>query len=294
MGSPARMTSSAGRRGSNAPSSPGREDALHVGPPQDRADQLRDQFRARHDQDLSHPAPLEFALSAGPRAEAARPRSMLGTGMDTRIPRPTSGHRVRPRRGEDGASPSGTAREATGERGCWSGSRTRSPAPAAGRAPQLPLHGARRRAPDKPAVLEPTARAVADHARRPWARPSWCSGASRWAAASRPRRSPQGTAARRPRLPRLSASSPRARPTGRRDRHLPAITAPMLFVQGTRDAFARADLLEALVAASPPGHPPPHRGRRSLLRGAAPGRRPGEVQAEVFGAILRWLEAHAL
>jgi len=33
-----------------------------------------------------------------------------------------------------------------------------------------------------------------------------------------------------------------------RDAHLPKITAPMLFIQGTRDDFARWDLLEATLA----------------------------------------------
>lgn len=41
---------------------------------------------------------------------------------------------------------------------------------------------------------------------------------------------------------------PPGRPDALRDEHLPAITAPMLFVQGTRDAFARWDLLEATLA----------------------------------------------
>ena len=36
--------------------------------------------------------------------------------------------------------------------------------------------------------------------------------------------------------------------TKRRDAHLGRITVPMLFLQGTRDAFARRDLLEATIA----------------------------------------------
>ncbi len=41
---------------------------------------------------------------------------------------------------------------------------------------------------------------------------------------------------------------PPGKPEKLRDAHLPAVAAPMLFVQGTRDAFARWDLLEATLA----------------------------------------------
>ena len=41
---------------------------------------------------------------------------------------------------------------------------------------------------------------------------------------------------------------PPGRPETLRDRHLPEVRVPMLFVQGTRDAFARWDLLEAVIA----------------------------------------------
>ena len=42
---------------------------------------------------------------------------------------------------------------------------------------------------------------------------------------------------------------PPAKPAQRRDAHLPKITAPMLFVQGARDAFGTEDELVPLVAA---------------------------------------------
>ncbi len=41
---------------------------------------------------------------------------------------------------------------------------------------------------------------------------------------------------------------PPGKPTQLRDRHLPQVTAPMLFLQGTRDEFARWDLIEAVTA----------------------------------------------
>ena len=40
---------------------------------------------------------------------------------------------------------------------------------------------------------------------------------------------------------------PSGRPDQRRDAHLPNITAPMLFVQGTRDAFGTTDEIRALL-----------------------------------------------
>jgi len=81
-----------------------------------------------------------------------------------------------------------------------------------------------------------------------------------------------------------------------RDRHLPAIQAPMLFVQGTRDAFARWDLLEALIERLAP-HAALHRvedGDHSFKVPKRAGRRPDEVQKEIFDAILQWLGTHGL
>jgi predicted alpha/beta-hydrolase family hydrolase len=40
---------------------------------------------------------------------------------------------------------------------------------------------------------------------------------------------------------------PPGRPEQRRDAHLPAIAAPMLFVQGSRDAFGTAEEIRALL-----------------------------------------------
>src|SRR5258708_7693022 len=45
---------------------------------------------------------------------------------------------------------------------------------------------------------------------------------------------------------------PPGRPTERRDKHLPAIARPMLFVQGTRDAFGTPDELAPLLRTLPP------------------------------------------
>lgn len=84
---------------------------------------------------------------------------------------------------------------------------------------------------------------------------------------------------------------PPGRPETLRDRHLPGVAAPMLFLQGTRDAFARSDLIEAVVA---------RLGRRATLcrfegadhsfrvpRGS--GRGAAEVEDELVSQCLAWL-----
>ena len=43
------------------------------------------------------------------------------------------------------------------------------------------------------------------------------------------------------------------KPDSLRDAHLPAVTVPMLFIQGTADALARFDLMEPLVRRLGPG-----------------------------------------
>jgi predicted alpha/beta-hydrolase family hydrolase len=70
----------------------------------------------------------------------------------------------------------------------------------------------------------------------------------------------------------------------------------MLFVQGTRDAFAREDLLQALLGRLGP--------RAELVRvreadhsfgvRKRSGRTPEDVLAEVRAALLDWLDRHSL
>ena len=82
----------------------------------------------------------------------------------------------------------------------------------------------------------------------------------------------------------------------RREAHLPGIEAPMLFVQGTRDAFAREDLLRALMArlgarAELVRVPEADHSFGVLKRS---GRTPEDVLAEVREALLAWLDRHGL
>ncbi len=89
---------------------------------------------------------------------------------------------------------------------------------------------------------------------------------------------------------------PPGKPERLRDAHLDALHAPMLFVQGTRDAFARRDLLQAVLA---------RLGPRATLHSledadhsfAVPrraGKTPAEVEAGVFAAVRAWLDARSL
>jgi uncharacterized protein len=82
----------------------------------------------------------------------------------------------------------------------------------------------------------------------------------------------------------------------RREAHLPRITAPMLFVQGTRDTFARADLLDALMArlgSAAELHRVEHADHSfGVLKRS--GRTPTDALEEVRAALLGWLERRGL
>jgi predicted alpha/beta-hydrolase family hydrolase len=89
---------------------------------------------------------------------------------------------------------------------------------------------------------------------------------------------------------------PPGRPEKLRDRHLPAIGVPMLFLQGTRDTFARWDLIEAVVASLG------EKARLERLEDAdhsfavpkRTGRSAAEVEADLFGRLLSWLDTLGL
>jgi predicted alpha/beta-hydrolase family hydrolase len=89
---------------------------------------------------------------------------------------------------------------------------------------------------------------------------------------------------------------PPGRHEKRREAHLPDIAAPMLFVQGTRDAFARPDLLHGLIERLA------DRAELHSVEGAdhsfrvlkRSGRTPDDVADEVRSALLGWLERHRL
>ncbi len=151
------------------------------------------------------------------------------------------------------------------------------------------------RRPDPPAVLEATTRAVAGLARE-------ATGARRVVHGGRSmggRIASQAVAKGEPASGLVYLGYP-LHPPGqfekRREAHLPGITAPQLFVTGTRDAFAREDLLLALMDRLS--------SRAELHRVAEAdhsfavlkrsGRTPQDVLAEVRDTILGWLDRHEL
>jgi uncharacterized protein len=89
---------------------------------------------------------------------------------------------------------------------------------------------------------------------------------------------------------------PPGKPDQPRDRHLPEVRAPMLFVQGTRDAFARWDLLTALLERLGPAatlHEVAE-GDHSFAVPKRTGRSANDVEREVQGAVMAWLDARGL
>jgi predicted alpha/beta-hydrolase family hydrolase len=169
---------------------------------------------------------------------------------------------------------------------------------ASGRAALLynfPYAEARARRPDPPAVLEAATRAAAALALE-------ASGATRVVHGGRSMggRIASQVVAQGERADGLVFLGYPLHPPGqfekRREAHLPQVAAPMLFLQGTRDAFARADLLDALML---------RLGARAELHRVAEadhsfgvlkrsGRAPAEVLDEVRSAILGWLERQGL
>ncbi len=159
----------------------------------------------------------------------------------------------------------------------------------------FPYRDKGRRTPDPPDVLEATTRAVGDYARTTLRAARLVHGGKSMGG----RIASQVVAAGAPGDALILLGyplHPPGKPGQLRDRHLPRIAVPMLFVQGTRDAFARPDLLEAVLA---------RLGERATLHRIEggdhsfgvlkrSGRTATEVEAEVVEVILAWLDRHGL
>ena len=87
---------------------------------------------------------------------------------------------------------------------------------------------------------------------------------------------------------------PPGRPDTLRDRHLPGIPVPMLFLQGTRDTFARWDLLTSVLARlGEKAQLHPFEGAdHSFKLPKRAGRGDGSVQEEILRVTIEWLERH--
>jgi predicted alpha/beta-hydrolase family hydrolase len=149
----------------------------------------------------------------------------------------------------------------------------------------------RQRRPDPPALLEATTRAVAEHLRSAFGTERLVHGGRSMGG----RIASQVVAAGAPADGLVFLAYP-LHPPGQheklRDAHLDRIAVPMLFVQGTRDAFARRDLLDAVLSRLGP------RARLHSVEGGdhsfgvpkSSGRRAADVEAEILTAIEKWLQ----
>jgi predicted alpha/beta-hydrolase family hydrolase len=83
---------------------------------------------------------------------------------------------------------------------------------------------------------------------------------------------------------------PPGKPQGRRDAHLPAITVPMLFVQGSRDAFGTSDEIQDLLPRL--RHATLHvveGGDHSFKVSGRGAPKPDAVLAGVLDAVVAWM-----
>jgi predicted alpha/beta-hydrolase family hydrolase len=80
---------------------------------------------------------------------------------------------------------------------------------------------------------------------------------------------------------------PPGQPHRLRDAHLYMITIPMLFMQGTRDAFAQPELLQRTLARLPTATLHTVDGADHALR--VRGRSPDDITAELVGATADWI-----
>lgn len=83
---------------------------------------------------------------------------------------------------------------------------------------------------------------------------------------------------------------PPGKPEKIRDAHLPQIAQPMLWLQGSRDEFARPDLLEATIAPLPSATLHRIAGADHSLK--VRGRAPEDVLREIVGATTAWARSH--
>ena len=159
----------------------------------------------------------------------------------------------------------------------------------------FPYTDARRRIPDRPDVLEGTTRAVAAYARdRLGARRVVLGGKSMGG-----RLASQAVGHGAPADAIVFLGYP-LHPPGRTDqlrtKHFADVHVPLLFVQGTRDAFARGDLLQELLASLG------DRARLWSIEGGdhsfkvprTAGKTAAEVEADIARAIVGWLDEKGL
>jgi len=160
----------------------------------------------------------------------------------------------------------------------------------------FPYKDAGRGLPDKPPVLEAASRAVAFHVREEMGATRVVLGGRSMGGRIASQVVASGTAADGLVFLGYPLHPPK-KPEAQRDRHLPQIAAPMLFVQGTRDAFARPDLLAALLEKLGPKaslHRVEDGDHSFAVRKKQTGRTAEDVRGEIHGVVLAWLSAQGL
>jgi predicted alpha/beta-hydrolase family hydrolase len=159
----------------------------------------------------------------------------------------------------------------------------------------FPYTEARRRAPDPPPVLEASVEAVASHVRRELGVSRVVLGGKSMGGRIASQAVAGGTAADG--LVFLGYPlHPPGKPDRLRDRHLGAIRVPMLFLQGTRDAFATWDLIATVVGRLG------DRARLDRIEDAdhsfgvpkRSGRSREEVEADLWQRLASWLDSLGL
>ncbi len=154
----------------------------------------------------------------------------------------------------------------------------------------FPYTESRRRVPDSPAVLEATVAAVADQVRGLPGVERIVLGGKSMGGRIASQAVAQGTPADA--LAFLGYPlHPPGKPEKLRDQHLPRIAVPMLFLQGTRDTFARWDLIEGVVGRLGP------QARLERFEDAdhsfgvpkRTGRTAAEVEADLLARLVAWL-----
>jgi uncharacterized protein len=152
-----------------------------------------------------------------------------------------------------------------------------------------------RRRPDPPDVLETTARAVGEAALEAFSARRLVTGGKSMGGRIASQAAAAG--ARTDGLVFLGYPlHPPGKPEQMRDRHLPSVNAPMLFVQGTRDAFARWDLLTAVLerlGEAATLHVVED-GDHSFSVPKRTGRTGADVEKQVQQAVTGWLDARGL
>jgi predicted alpha/beta-hydrolase family hydrolase len=159
----------------------------------------------------------------------------------------------------------------------------------------FPYTEAGRGRPDRTGVLEAATRAVADHVRHAFGSERIVHGGKSMGG----RIASQVVAGGEPADGLVFLGyplHPPGQPDARRDRHLPLVAAPMLFVQGTRDAFARWDLLTGVVRSlgTRATLHPVEDGDHSFAVRRSTGRSKEDVTAEIHRSVLAWLNARRL